>query len=71
MGHLKPVYEGTMELKRLSTRSCMKLPGYLSGTPAYIYPTFKMSRYLEKNQLVNLDRKCDSYVSGVLHGVPV
>jgi len=49
----------------------MQRPRMLTGGPGTYPANFKLSRYFEKNHLVNLVWKNGAYATGVLRGVPI
>ena len=69
---LYPTGQGTMEIPQ--SESCYEpakiyLPSIYIGSTATIPLTFRLSRYLDRNVLVNLVWKTGGYVFGVLRGI--
>ena len=68
---LFPTGQGTMEIPQ--TETCyspakIKLPSMYTGSNPTVPTTFRLSRYLDRNVLVNLVWKTGGYVFGILRG---
>jgi len=71
MCSLYPTVQGTMEIPQ--SENCYEpakitLPSIYVGSTALVPLTFRLSRYLDRNVLVNLIWKTGGYVFGVLRG---
>ena len=72
MAALYPSGFGTLEISPVEAcfkPPLMKLPITLYGTPVTVPATFKLSRFLDNNELTNLIWTNGAYIFGVLRGI--
>jgi len=72
MAALYATGKGTMEIPESDfyyEPAKMRVPSIYSGSTATVPATFKLYRYLDRNQLVNLVWKTGAYIYGILRGM--
>lgn len=72
MAALYPTNTGSLEISESEVclnPPTMKLPNYNRSTSTHVPVTFKLSRFLDNSQLINLIWKNGAFVFGILRGV--
>jgi hypothetical protein len=72
MASLMPTVDGTLVMSKCEEHAPrMRLPSVFTGSSAIVPATFKLHRFLDHENLVNLQWRHDCYVYGVLRGSPL
>jgi hypothetical protein len=72
MASLMPFLDGSLKMSQCDiTPPKMRLPSVFTGSSDVVPATFKLHRFLDHENLVNLQWKHDGYVFGVLRGTYV